>query len=680
MKRITALESRLGGGQVEDNAAVPDAVKEVYDRMLSLIRESKREDVVRALAWLVHLGGSADANLICRAAYVEPDMASLDDDLVDSPEGVTDASVGFITLGTNWRGYLQFRFAHETCRDYFYLCADTSSWPTMLAQTSLTYLAFERSTTLWTGTGAYYLPDDNLFVSVCRFLLSDMEGVNETQTQHALERFLHASGLILGDFMLMVTREMDLKLSNLPQYVEELATSSRFAVKSEDVSFGSLKLLTASCIGHTRNFRNVIRGVISHTSWRMAFMLCAYFGREHFMNELFNMCPDTDWGIVFNKARATSYPSVLAQYDSNHFVGRNLPDAELLISRGASLEALDNDRCTPLHVAAHKGRVFIIKLLIERGVHMDAVDDRQRTPLHVAAYARQNCTAQLLIENGAPLDVVDDNHYTPLHVAIRRGMESIADLLIKHDMALDVVAGHRYSWTLLHCAASSGMDSIAKILIERGAPLEAVDDAQRTALRVAIDYGMESAAKFFMKHGARCDRAYDKQRTALHVAIDKRMESLAQLLIEDGAPLDGVDFMQCTPLHAAVYGRMESIAKSLIQRGAPLDAVDSKQRTPLHVALYYGMDLVAKLLIERGASLDPLDDRQRTPLHVAAYQRSEPIAQLLIKRGAPLDILDDTQRIPLHVADDKGMKSVTKPIIERSCPLVMFDEGMIRYV
>jgi hypothetical protein len=65
-QRVKALAARstTQTDRTEDGGtAIPNEVRQVYDRMLARVRN--RSDVMCALAWLMQLGGSADADVLC---------------------------------------------------------------------------------------------------------------------------------------------------------------------------------------------------------------------------------------------------------------------------------------------------------------------------------------------------------------------------------------------------------------------------------------------------------------------------------------------------------------------------------------------------------------------------------------------------------------------------------------
>ncbi|TYJ50727.1 hypothetical protein E1A91_A01G229500v1 [Gossypium mustelinum] len=85
-----------------------------------------------------------------------------------------------------------------------------------------------------------------------------------------------------------------------------------------------------------------------------------------------------------------------------------LPCVQLLLERGANLEAKDEDGAIPLHDACAGGFIEIVQLLLDRASNsgclkrmLDSVDAEGDTPLHHAARGEHAEVIRLLLANGA---------------------------------------------------------------------------------------------------------------------------------------------------------------------------------------------------------------------------------------------------------------------------------------
>lgn len=62
--------------------------------------------------------------------------------------------------------------------------------------------------------------------------------------------------------------------------------------------------------------------------------------------------------------------------------------AQLLLERGADVNAQNEDNETPLHLAPYKGRVAIARVLPNRSAAVNSKSNQGRTPLHPVAKGR----------------------------------------------------------------------------------------------------------------------------------------------------------------------------------------------------------------------------------------------------------------------------------------------------
>ena len=107
---------------------------------------------------------------------------------------------------------------------------------------------------------------------------------------------------------------------------------------------------------------------------------------------------------------------------------------KLLIANGADVNV--NIDGTPLHPAAFKGDKEIAELPISKGADVDAKDENGDTPLNWAAAGGHKEIAELLIASGADVNVKGVDGQTALDIATDpenpNNPAEIADLLRKN--------------------------------------------------------------------------------------------------------------------------------------------------------------------------------------------------------------------------------------------------------
>lgn len=92
--------------------------------------------------------------------------------------------------------------------------------------------------------------------------------------------------------------------------------------------------------------------------------------------------------VILRQPRPVNYPPRLSLCLLSHRGGfgfGQLVTVQTLVKLGAPLDALDHGRATPLHSAAGKGHVKVLRVLREMGGNLFARADCGRTALHTAA-------------------------------------------------------------------------------------------------------------------------------------------------------------------------------------------------------------------------------------------------------------------------------------------------------
>ena len=228
--------------------------------------------------------------------------------------------------------------------------------------------------------------------------------------------------------------------------------------------------------------------------------------------------------------------------------------AELLIAKGADINAKDTRGRTPIDLAINKGRKEIAKLLASKSGNVS---------LHTAAYIGDLQTVEKLIDGRANVDAKDQKGQTALHYAAKAGEIAVADFLIAN--GADVNAGD--DWSPLHEAACYSKEMV-ELLLTKGAD---------------INTGKWSA---------------------LHSALDAQRFDIVELLLAKGADVNITDDEGRTPLHIAAWyaaGKNTKIVELLLSKGSDINAKANNGKTALSYAIEWAHTEIVELLRKHGA-------------------------------------------------------------------------------
>ncbi|MBN8633553.1 MAG: ankyrin repeat domain-containing protein, partial [Rhodobacterales bacterium] len=168
------------------------------------------------------------------------------------------------------------------------------------------------------------------------------------------------------------------------------------------------------------------------------------------------------------------------------------------------------------------------------GSDINALDERRRTPLHVACYARKVEAMHALVAAGANPRALEFQAYDCITIA------AVADDLPTLKAAIALGGNSReitspYHGTALIAAAHLGHDGVVKTLIDAGAPLDHVNNLGWTALIEAVILGdggprHVETLRHLLQAGARRDIADREGRTPLDHAKSRGYAAMVELL------------------------------------------------------------------------------------------------------------------------------------------------------
>ncbi|XP_050415633.1 integrin-linked protein kinase isoform X1 [Patella vulgata] len=98
----------------------------------------------------------------------------------------------------------------------------------------------------------------------------------------------------------------------------------------------------------------------------------------------------------------------------------------------------DDHRFSLLHWASREGRANIVDMLIQRGARINATNMGDDTPLHLAAAHGHRDVVLMLLHNKANVNAVNEHGNTPLHYSCFWGYDQIAEDLVNNGALVSV--------------------------------------------------------------------------------------------------------------------------------------------------------------------------------------------------------------------------------------------------
>ncbi|KAG4414362.1 hypothetical protein IFR04_012499 [Cadophora malorum] len=333
----------------------------------------------------------------------------------------------------------------------------------------------------------------------------------------------------------------------------------------------------------------------------------------------------------------------------------------ILLENGADVNAANEKGDTTLHYAAWIGDGAMAGLLIDYKVDHEArcwhsysdlpkpwYDARNlidSTPLHLAADKGHLAVVRLLLDCGASVDTLTASNYTPLHLAADKGHLAVVRLLLDCGASVDTLTASNH--TPLHLAANKGHLAVVRLLLGGGASVDSLAVLNYTPLHLAALQGHSAVVGPLLGGGASVDSLTESSYTPLHLAADKGHSAVVGLLLSSGASVDSLTESSYTPLHLAARAGDLVTAKLLLAGGANVEPMTRSNGTPLHLAFEKGHIEVARLLLNNGSCVDPRNDYDQTPLHQAAKTQNPKCVELLLEADAQFDTKDCLGHTPL---------------------------------
>jgi ankyrin repeat protein len=291
--------------------------------------------------------------------------------------------------------------------------------------------------------------------------------------------------------------------------------------------------------------------------------------------------------------------------------------ASLIASGGVDVNERvhsDNGRCSPLILAAMRGRRAIAELLLNAGAEIDDVDEYGRSACFVAAERDDTNIVALLVERGAALGSRNNAQRSLLSIAVSNDNASMTVALIRAGAALDddaqavcraaAMGGAVLDELLLrnvdvgslrlsdgctpcHVVVDRGNDTalLARLISTCGVDINARNEQGNTCLQMATAINRYQALAWLISAGADLENVNKEARTALFQSCDVDAGQCVYLLLAANANVHALNASLQTPCHAAAIARFDVLG-AMLAAGGDLDFRDGYGISPrLHAAL-----------------------------------------------------------------------------------------------
>ena len=339
--------------------------------------------------------------------------------------------------------------------------------------------------------------------------------------------------------------------------------------------------------------------------------------------------------------------------------GHHYDSVKLLLDYKADVNVLDSACRTALHHTleseTHYGRdsdkrSVLVQLLLDRGANVNAASENGETPLYIACSKGLEPIAKKMLECGAKVDG-NSSKKLPLTVACKNKHVSVIRLLLTNGANPNALqeedTGYRYRCSLpLHIAADDGNVELVQLLLKHNANVQVGDTRGNTALHHAVEN----------HHSRATSLPYSEK-----VMFSSKAKSVVDILLEKKADVNIANCSGETPLYKAASRGLLDVTSKMLQVYGGNPNKGSADKNPVVAACLQGNVELVDTLLKHGA--DPnlaskssdYDSKRSFPLF-AATDNSD-IIRLLLNAGANVNAMNDEGKSILCLTAENMIRS-----------------------
>ena len=288
----------------------------------------------------------------------------------------------------------------------------------------------------------------------------------------------------------------------------------------------------------------------------------------------------------------------------------------------------NNSNNSPSPGPISEGCLEVLDLLLKRGADVNACNKWRETPLLIAANNGHGEAVKRLLVTGADPSLCSEAGWSALTFAAHKGYDDIVGMLLDADAPVNCRVTEDLS-TPLHkaCAGSKeGHTSAVCQLLEGDADVHALNKWRETPLLTAANHGQTDAVEALLQWGADPCKCTDTGWSPLSIAAYKGHDDVVRLLLAEGAPTEEDDPTLSALLQAATKGLPDTVML-LLSHGADHTVTTKKGDTALSILVEQNLiDAAVEMSTDYGASI-PRCSRDRKKV-----QRARLLINLRLKQ------------------------------------------------
>jgi ankyrin repeat-rich membrane spanning protein len=234
--------------------------------------------------------------------------------------------------------------------------------------------------------------------------------------------------------------------------------------------------------------------------------------------------------------------------------------AQLLIDKGANIDARNRTGWTALIWASVNGYKEMVELLIKNGANLNIKNIDGWSALIGAVFKNHYNIAQLLIENGIVVNVEDKYLISAMIFTYDKGYSKLFKLLFEAEVNSENIRDKQGN-TLLIMATRLELEGVVKSLLENGANVNERNNDNETALIWASQKNNKDVIEILLEYKPKLDLIDKNGWSALKVACrNHQTKDIVELLVDTGANINQIsEINDVTPLKTATWNEYDTI-------------------------------------------------------------------------------------------------------------------------